>query len=516
MAKKDERFLNITLQNPEEKDEVVISFSAFMNALKRFLIFWLVAAIIIAVLIPVYFAVFTADQHKNLTALVSFNYDGIEQGLAPDKSKFDVNTIKNPAVIEQTLSDLDLPLTSLEGIRQGISVEGITPTDVIDRFTVYKSAYESGNVAAAQKILETTYFPTQYRITFNYSTSGLSSSQTVEFFNQMLNNYSNYFFETYGFNQALGSAVTALDHNAYDYPEQIDIFDSSLTSLQNYITTLSQEDTTRFRSTTTGYTFSDLSQAIQTIRNVDLNLLSSNILLNNLTKDKDYLMDFYTRSIETCSKDCVTYEAQLTALNEAIANYQIGSTVVYNDVTGGTTYQQPSDVYDELINQKVTVQRNLAARQETLKDYQKRLNLLKTQPVGSQEELDRIENDLDALSTKINDLINKTNATANDYYETVYLANAYQILVPASSSGMTTTRSVISSSLEPLLITEALIFVVYFGFSFCFSIAKETRRRKALAAADDDQDDDDTSSEEPVKEASTSDETVKKEEKETV
>lgn len=511
MAKKDERFLNITLQNQEEKsEEIIISFSAFMNALKKFLIFWLVAAIIVGILIPVFFAVFTADQHKNLRAVVGFNYNGIEQGLAPDQSKFDVNTLKNPSVIEQTLTDLGLPLTSLEGIRQGITIEGITPTNVVDRFTVYKSAYESGNISAADKILETTYFPTQYVVTFNYAASELTGNQPVEFFNQMLNNYNNYFFETYGFNQALGSAVTALDYKSYDYPEQVDIFDSSLSSLQSYITNLSKEDTTRFRSTTTGYTFSDLSQAIQTIRDVDLNLLSANILQNNLTKDKDTLVNYYTRTIENYAKEAATYEEQLKAINEAIANYQMSTMIIYGEGGESAEYQQTSDAYDELVNQKVSVQRSLSAKQEMLKEYQKRLNLMKTQPVGSQEAIDRIEADLDALSAKLNDLINKTNATANDYYETVYLSNAYQVLAPATSSGMTTTKSVLSSSLEPLVIAEALFFVIYFGYSFCYSLIMENRKRKALENGTDSDDDDDA--DEDVKPADTSADSAENEE----
>ena len=493
MKKKDERYLNITLKNDEvsDKDEVIISFSAFIRVLKKFFIFWIVAAILVGVLIPVFFAVFTADQHKNLTALVSFNYDGIEKGLAPDGSNFDVNSLKNPSVIEKALTMNGIPLTSLEGVRQGISIEGVIPSDAIDRITTYRSIFEQGSLNAGQMMLDTTYFPTQYRVTFNYSASGLNGNQPVEVFNSILTCYTDYFFETYGYNQALGNAVTAIDYKGYDYPEQLDIFDTSLSTLQSYVNNLSTSDKTRFRSSTTGYTFADLSQAIQTLRDVDLSLLSSSILMNNITKDKDYLMDYYTRRIELLTQEVAVVQGQLDGINQSISEYQVGSMIVYANGDDGTTYNKPSEAYDELINQKVSLSRSLADKQERLKEVQKRLNLLKAQPVASQDQLEKIENDMSSLNAKLTDLLNKTNATANEYYETVYLANAYSILVPASSSGMTTTTSVIKASIEPLLIAEALFFVLYFGASFIVSIVEETRRRKALAAAagrDDDND----------------------------
>ena len=487
MENMKEQTINLMVKNDEEseKEQIIISFSAFLKQLKRFLIFWIVAAIIAGILIPVYFTVFTADQHKNLTALVSFNYAGIEQGLAPDGGKFDVNTIKNPAVIENSLTDLNLPLDSLESIRQGISIEGIVPKDAINRITVYRSPYEQGSLNAAEKILDTTYYPTQFRVTFNYSATGLTGIEPVEVFNRILNRYSDYFFETYGFNKALGSAVTAMDYNSYDYPEQIDVFDSSLNTLQNYISALSSSDTTRFRSTATGLTFADLSESIQTIRSVDLSMLSSEILMNNITKNKPALIDYYMHRIEVLTRESAIAQAELDGVNASISNYEVGTVVVYGSQgEGGVQYSSNSDEYDKLFEHRVSAQKTLATKQEQLKDYQKRLNMLKVQSNSSQDQVDRIEDELAALNQKVTDVINKTNITANEYYETVYLANAYSVLVPASSSALTTTTSVIRASIEPLLIIEALLFVMYFGFSFMYSLILINRKNRAERRAE--------------------------------
>ena len=84
MAKKNERNLNVTIKNQDDnKDEVVISISAIMKNLKRFLAAWIVIAII-AGLLTFSLSAFKAFSYKTPTkALVSFTYSGIEKGLDP-------------------------------------------------------------------------------------------------------------------------------------------------------------------------------------------------------------------------------------------------------------------------------------------------------------------------------------------------------------------------------------------------------------------------------------------------
>ena len=65
-----------------KEEEVVISLSAFLKVLKRFLLIWIVIAIIIAAIVPAYVTLFQSDQYKNLRAMISFNYSGIENGKA--------------------------------------------------------------------------------------------------------------------------------------------------------------------------------------------------------------------------------------------------------------------------------------------------------------------------------------------------------------------------------------------------------------------------------------------------
>lgn len=483
-TEKDERVVNLMIQSEERSgDGIVISIGSILRVMRKFVAVWLVAAVIAGLMIPVGSAIFVSEEHKNLTAVVSFNFDGIDKGLAPDGTQFDVNSVKSPFVIESALTELNLPLDSLEGIRQGIRIDGVIPSDAIDRITMYRNVYEKeGNLTAGERMIDVAYFPTQYKITFNYSSSGLDGNTAVSVFNTMLTKYREYFFVNYGFNQALGSVVRALDYRTYDYAEAVDVFTNTLNTLHEYVENLSAKDTTRFRSTETGYSFSDLSDTIVTIKNVDLDMISSYVTVNNVTKDKNTLIDYYNFRIETLTREKNVAQDNLKTLNEAIAEYQKDSIVIYGgDGMETSQYSQASAEYDDLFKRKINQTNTLATKTQDINMYQQRINALKGKAAASQDKVEKVEADLEKLNTKINTLLDAINDTANEYYENVYLGNAYSILVPANYSSVGTTKNIINASVSTVLIVEAIIFILYLAAAFVLAVIADNRKKMAIS-----------------------------------
>ncbi|MGN0580180.1 MAG: lipopolysaccharide biosynthesis protein [Ruminococcus sp.] len=506
MSKNDEKNISITLKSDEDdKRGVVLSFSAILKMIKRCFVPWIMIAILLGLLV---FGISTAITHSAkppLKALISFSFDGIEKGKDPNGNEFDVYTIKKPSVIEAALTSLNMPLEMVEEIRQNITVEGVKPADAIDRITVYKSIYESGSnvsLSAADKMLETEYYPTQFTVTFNYAKTDISSDDAVQVLNAVLNCYRDYFFKTYGYNEALGSAVTATDYSNYDYAEVIDIYSDTLTTIQKYVGELSKNDTTRFRSSITGYTFADLSESIKAIQSIDLDMISSYITINNVTKDKDVLLNYYKFRIQNLERSKVIYQEQLAAITETIAGYEKDSILIIGNGTDdiNTNYTQASKEYDNLLEKKLTAQDNLSRTTQEIIYYNERITALNTTTVGSSDKVEKAEADLAKLNAKVANLIEQVNLTSNEYYETVSLKNAYNILVPASSSVGTSITSMIKSSIIPVLVTEIMVLVVYIGIAFVLAIVEGSRKQsdiveaateKASAAGGDGNDDED-------------------------
>ncbi|WP_455522389.1 lipopolysaccharide biosynthesis protein [Ruminococcus sp.] len=471
----------------EEDDTITIPVVEIFRQLKKYFLPWVLVAVIFAGLVFGGSMVVSSSKASPLTAMVGFTFDGIENGLDPNGNEFNANSLKSPAIIEETLSDLNMDVKKTDAIRNNITVSGVVPEDAIDKLTAYESVFSNTNsIEAAQKIMDVSYFPTQFEVQFSYGASGMSRSQAADFLNTMLNNYKIYFMQTYGYNQAFGDALTAVDYTGYDYPQALDILSSSLDSLKKYISSLSSNDNTRFRSTKTGYTFSDLSEATATLQSVDYSSLYSYIMGKNVTKDKDSLATYYQYRIDSLNRSLNSAKERLSTITDSINNYKKDSMVVMAGGSAdntGTVLTQPSTAYDDLITQRTDAQSNVSSLQQQISDYQTRLDKLQNTPLGSKKEEEKVETDMKNVCDKMNQLINDVNETADDYFETASYTNAYNILVPASGSVSSSVSNAISNMMRPMLIVEALLFVAYLVFAVVRAFMVSYRREKLVPAA---------------------------------
>ncbi|MDE6780148.1 MAG: lipopolysaccharide biosynthesis protein [Ruminococcus sp.] len=502
MSRKDERNLNITLRNEEEdKDEVIISISTIFKKLKKYVLIWIVVAVITFVAI---FGVTTMDNiHRKptLRSLVSFTYNGIEKGLDPAGRDFNKEMIKNPIVIERALTRLELPLDELDSIRHGITVTGIIPTDAMDKILTYKNVYEnanSNNLQAAQAMLDVSYFPTEYTVEFNYSGTSFSRNTAVEVINTILEEFKSYFFDIYGYNETLGSSVTALDIDSYDYTEATEVLKNSLDTLSTYVRQLSKDDTTRFRSYVTGYTFDDLYEAISTVKSIDLDKISSYITVNNLTKDKNTSIAYYEYRINELTRRKTSLEEQLTSVKESINDYEKDQIIIFGNGTDNTNTQstQKSQQYDDMIEQKLTLTNDLAQTKQNINYYTERRNALKQSSSSSKDKIEQVDKQLKDVNAKIESLIESVKLTADDYYENVTFQNAYSVLVPASSKMSSTLSVVVNEAKMPIILGECAVFAIYFMIAFIEAIKSDTFDRKRRKAEKDSDDEDEKTEEE--------------------
>lgn len=494
MSKSDERNLNVTIKNEEnDKDEVVISLSGIMRKLKKYFLPWVIVAVLVAVSLLGVTAVKSFTAKPPLTALVSFTYSGIEKGLDPAGSSFDANTLKSPEIIEGALTELDMGIEKVEKIRQNVKISGVIPSDAIDRLTTYSSLMNqvtNGSLSAAQALLETSYYPTQYKVEFSYGSTGLSKDDAVQVMNTMLDKYRDYFYKTYGYNKSLGAAVSTINYADYDYIEAVDLFRSTLNTLSKYLRDLSNSDKTHFRSVT-GYTFDDLYQSVQTISSIDLDKITSYVTSNNLTNDKSASIAYYDYRIEDLNrqKDAITEE--LNAVKAATAEYQKDVLLVMQGTDGaGSQVTQGSEKYDSLVQQNVNLSAQLAETKRDIGFYTSRKSALEKAPAGSQELASKVEEQLAKLDTKVKDLVKLTQDTSDEYFKTVEFANAYNVLVPAVNSSTDTLMVIIKSSLKPIIIAELLLFVVYAAIAFINALKEENSKKSSKKKDDEDEDED--------------------------
>ena len=147
-----------------------------------------------------------------------------------------------------------------------------------------------------------------------------------------------------------------------------------------------------------------------------------------------------------------------------------------SDNTSGTALTQPSEAYDDLIQQKTDTQDSVSSYQQQINDYTTRLENLQKKTLGNVKDKEKVDADMAALGEKINTLVNAVNETADEYFETASYANSYSVLVPASGSVSNAISNAISNMVRPLLVAEALLFVVYLVFAVVRAFMVSYRR----------------------------------------
>lgn len=466
----------------KQTNDSVISIFTLLLKLKKYLILWVAFAVLSAFISLGVSLIVTYAKKPELTALISFSYDGIEQGLDPNGRKFDVNTVKSPAVIEMALTELNIDIKELESVRDAISFKKIMPQDAYDKFTVYNSILNnsnSGSIEAAEKVLETSYFPTQFTVVYNSSKTSLSSDQDVDVFNKVLEKYDEYFYKTYGYNESFGNALSAVSYTDYDYSEAVDVFSTSLKLLGNYVKNLADEDDTHFRSSITGYTLNDLYASIGTVQSIDLDNLSSYITFHKLTKDKQQAISYYDYRIQELTRQMAAYQEQIENYDKSIASYEKDQMLVFGG-EGQTNVQSmvASDQYDKMFSQKNSALSEISVIKQDIAYYTQKKKDFETGGSALDADMKKVEANLAALSEKVNNLNDLVSDTTEDYYKNVVFCNAYNILVPASNSLGSKLSIVVGNLKMPLIVIELFGIVAYVAAAYIDALLSEKNKGK--------------------------------------
>lgn len=474
--------LNIILKNDDnDETSIKIPFSEIFKCMRRFFLGWLAAAVLSVLLVAAWTAASSHQLSSPPVALIGFNYPNAEKGLTPNGEELDVNSIKNPVVIESALTQLGYPLSSIDAIRNAISIEGIIPSDAADEISVYKQALEkNGNLQAAQSMLNVEYFPVKYMVTFDFTKTSFGDDDAAQVLNMILECYRDHFFKQYGYNQTIGNASLAVNYSDYDYLVAVDTYNDTLSTLKNSIETLGN---VQFRSTKTGYSFSDLINEINTIKSYSADSLSAYILSNSVVRDKNSMISFYEYQIEELERQKKSAQNNLKTITNSISAYEKDSIIVNSNSENAEdiSYTTVSEKYDNLFQQKQSAQKSVSYYGMKLSEVQSHLESVKKLSGNSAKDKDveYVENKLEELDEDIKTLVNRVNDTMMEYNESVIFANAYSVLVPANVLSTSYVSMLINNIMYPMIILETLVFVIYIVISIIFAFNIDKKKRLA-------------------------------------
>lgn len=433
VMERDSTRVYLKVENPNETEDQIdlVNVASAMGKRKKLYFYFLFLAVFAGVCFGL---IVTSVQNKTgenfyASAVIDFQYPGIEDGLDPNGAYFDINKIKSPTVIEAALQKLNITNISTEDVRRNIMIEGVIPEDAQERITVIKEI-SAKDASYYEKILDVSYFPSQY-IVYLYLGDVMSSVEATEILNAVLESYRDYFMDTYANTEVLTVTTRLFDCTDYDYIEAVDILQSQINIMKSYVGQR-KEQAPDFRSSATGLTFGDIKASLQTIENIELSKISSYIENVALTKDIERFQEQYSYRIKMCNMDISELQAQLTIVENTIETYTKDPIVIVSSQESTQEISQKNEYYDSLIDQKLELTRQIGALNTELSKYSEIYARMAFDAVPNTEEQYVYA---DALIQRVVDTISEwvalTEETTKEYYSTTLFSNAYKISVPA-------------------------------------------------------------------------------------
>lgn len=244
---------------------------------------------------------------QSYTASVTIEYtnQSASSNYNPDGTLIDPAEIYDAKVIARTLSAMNSG-ASVSGIRSGITVVSVIPDEEQDKIN---SALDNGKTY--------TYTPTEYLISYRTSSS-------AQYARKVLSNVLSQYFESYGETHVAGDTIptdgASIVRDGYDYLENAEIIGDAVDDMLGYLKTQS-EAYPNWRSSLTGYSFSDMYNEYKNVSSSSVDALFAEILSLNATKDRDGLMTKYRERIASDKLDMANASERMGGLEELIDSY---------------------------------------------------------------------------------------------------------------------------------------------------------------------------------------------------
>lgn len=411
---------------------------------------------------------------QQYTAVTVIEYTGANaaEGESPDNTPLDPSEIYGTNLISQAMQKLGIEYTesTIDDIRMNIQAEPIITDEDLQ---IQQSKLENG-----EKDYE--FIPTRFTVSFNCGV-GNGKEYPRKILNQILQEYVLYYGKVHVNTSQAANPVSDISTKGYDYLEMAEVMDDTLDEIMEHLEEKAEWNAD-FRSSRTGYSFQDLRNEFEFIRDVEVRQLLSEILEGKVTKDRDLLLDKYkNRNSELgISNDAVSFEVDKirgiissyeNAMDEfsatadinkgndanadegALRNYVLPN--VYDDWNRKNEDDnwEPVDrtaEYDQLM-MKYIEDRTMYEENVIDKDYNNYiLDVFSDAPSSASQKVQK-----DILS-KIERLSEKINALQSVYYETNDEYNEY-----LGGKNIAVLSSVRVTERFPIMIFTVLIIVIF-------------------------------------------------------
>jgi len=399
--------------------------------------------VIISMLLSMAGYMYLEPYKGSASMIISFNFDGIEKGLDPYGNNFDISKMKAPTVLSKVVNNLGLAKYGISADDLGTNIElvPIIPGDVTEKIKSLEEAKKQN----IQDVQDYTYYPNRYTVTLSIPKSfPIEESKARDILDELYKQYQEYFFYSYSDRSILANAMGPVNYDKYDYPEMSSVIRNQVEIIKNYLTTKNKEiGASDFRSKKTGFAFADIIDSIDVLEKVDLQRIDSIIQSYNLTKDKVTLIKLYEHRVQESQLQSQKKADESRIYADMVGKYQKDKKVIIlsgaNETQNSVETNETSKYYDNLMDKSVSAGVTSRNALYDIAYYNAQIARLMKDKIDPALKT-KAEKDVLALlpdiKSKLQNWIDVTNNTVQEFYESQLYSKAMTKLSPAEYKGM--------------------------------------------------------------------------------
>ena len=425
----DSKKIDLYINDTEEEQGIsIVNIFSYMKQRFHIFVYIILMTFIIGLLVPLLIYNFK-DKNESAIAVLGLDYDGAEEGLAPDGTSLDISYLKSSYIIQNALSNVKLSKNvSVALVQSNLTITGVLTDETKQNLEILEELKELKS-AEYNKLVQNIElkYRAQYIITLKNgfkdgnSKVTLPSDELAHLLTAITNSYAEYFNDTYQDNSLPNDYISAIDKDSLDLLDILDEIQVSLEYLEEYCNSRAKY-ISGFR-TSDGLSFEDLASTINTIKNSDIDYIYSYIYLNRISRYPSVQLTKYKYEKRQATLDLSEVNASITTLKNSIDNYKSDEIVISSVDNNNQPIKVKvnSNYYNELVFKLSLLNEEKTSLERKISRLDSKINMLEGAPVSE----DKVEKAEEYVSSALENAGKIYNAVYNHSNE-LYSSNAYK------------------------------------------------------------------------------------------